>query len=240
MQTIVLKVGLLEDQSVLREALARFLTANGYEVLFAAATADAFLQQADQQQPDVVLVDPYLEADEWTPVRPHSGDGPRPTEPSGLRAIRQLRKWHPEIRALVLSGSHDPADVQRAMACGASGYVDKNSENLQGLAFAVQAVARGERLFALNSDDLFTRARKVPEPPSAENELLQRLTLREREVLRYVATGADNMKIAALLNITERTVRAHVSSLYRKLGSDNRTELALLASRINFPVGRDA
>ena len=55
------------------------------------------------------------------------------------------------------------------------------------------------------------------------------LTLRERQVLGHLATGADNLKVAALLDITERTVRAHVSSLYRKLGCENRAELALLA-----------
>jgi two-component system nitrate/nitrite response regulator NarL len=234
------KVGLLEDQSLLREALAWFLSANGCEVLFAAATADAFLRHADRQQPSVVLVDPYLEADEPPPPRPLTENGHGPAEPSGLRVLRQLQKWHPEIKALVLSGSRDPVDIQRAMDSGASGYVDKNSEGLEGLAAAVHAVSRGDRLFPLNGD-LFSRAREAPEPSSSEGaSMLQRLTLREREVLRYVGTGADNIKIAALLSITERTVRAHVSNLYRKLGSENRAELALLANRMSFPSVGDS
>lgn len=240
MQTSVVKVGVLEDQGVLRDALVGFLSANGCEVLFAAATADAFLKHADQQQPNVVLVDPYLEGDELLLARPQGESAQVLPEPSGLRALRQLRRWHPEIRALVLSGSRDPADVQRAMDSGAAGYVDKNSESLQGLASAVQAVCRGERLFPLTGN-LFTTAREAPESvASGALDMLRRLTMREREVLRHVGTGADNVKIAALLSITERTVRAHVSSLYRKLGSENRTELALLAIRIDFPVGSDA
>jgi two-component system, NarL family, nitrate/nitrite response regulator NarL len=62
-----------------------------------------------------------------------------------------------------------------------------------------------------------------------EQDGLSRLSLREREVLLHVASGADNLKIAAVLGITERTVKAHVSALYRKLNLENRTELALLA-----------
>jgi DNA-binding NarL/FixJ family response regulator len=63
------------------------------------------------------------------------------------------------------------------------------------------------------------------------------LTERERHVLACIATGADNLKIAAMLGITERTVRAHVSSLYRKLRRENRAELALLGRELglSFP-----
>jgi two-component system, NarL family, nitrate/nitrite response regulator NarL len=93
---------------------------------------------------------------------------------------------------------------------------------------AVKALARGERLLPAELNP-FTQP---PQLPSSRGPSLGILSDREREVLAYVAGGVDNLKIAAMLGISERTVKAHVSSLYRKLGSENRTQLALLAREL--------
>jgi DNA-binding NarL/FixJ family response regulator len=63
---------------------------------------------------------------------------------------------------------------------------------------------------------------------------LWQLTPREREVLGYIASGADNLKISACLNITERTVKAHITSIYRKLDVENRTQMAMLACKLGL------
>jgi DNA-binding NarL/FixJ family response regulator len=88
---------------------------------------------------------------------------------------------------------------------------------------AVEAVARGERLLE--------EAATFASPPrsSRSRTLPAKITPRELEVLARVAAGEDNLKIAMLLGITERTVKAHVGALYQKLGMENRVQLALLA-----------
>jgi DNA-binding NarL/FixJ family response regulator len=113
---------------------------------------------------------------------------------------------------------------------GAAGYLHKLSANGDGVLAAVRAVATGSRFFpaAVAGDHLLEPA------PARSGGPLSRLTAREREVLTFVAGGADNLKIASFLQITERTVKAHVSSLYRKLGSENRTQLALLARQLGI------
>lgn len=77
-------------------------------------------------------------------------------------------------------------------------------------------------------------------PRSARHAQLDKLTVREVQVLRHVGAGYDNLKIAAHLSITERTVRADVSALYRKLGSENRTQLALLARQLGVRPSAEA
>jgi DNA-binding NarL/FixJ family response regulator len=95
---------------------------------------------------------------------------------------------------------------------------------------AVTRVARGERLVP---PELFPGpASRAPE--SAVNGVLGRLTPREREVLGFIASGADNLKIAACLSITERTVKAHITSIYRKLDVENRTQMAMLACKLGL------
>ena len=95
------------------------------------------------------------------------------------------------------------------------------------------AVSRGERLMPLGLawSSPFQGFQPQEEPVSNGGEL-GKLTLREREVLGYIAAGADNLKIAACLGITERTVKAHITSIYKKLGPENRTQLAVLACQL--------
>jgi DNA-binding NarL/FixJ family response regulator len=98
-------------------------------------------------------------------------------------------------------------------------------------------VARGEWLVP---PELVSPVQQVlqPQAPGMRVSPLDRLTLREREVLGLVAAGADNLQISARLGITERTVKAHVSNLYRKLGVQNRVEMAMMAyqSGLSRPV----
>jgi two-component system, NarL family, nitrate/nitrite response regulator NarL len=105
---------------------------------------------------------------------------------------------------------------------------------IEDLLIAIRATARGELCFPWGA--------APPPPSSAANTAvswkLQRLTPREREVLAHVAAGHDNLKIAALLNISERTVKSHVISVYRKLDAENRVQLALLAGQLGVAAVR--
>ncbi len=111
--------------------------------------------------------------------------------------------------------------VRASFAAGARGFVPKGVGTLEGFKEAIRAVARGSEVFP------FEMARHEPR---FSGDALKNLTPREREVLSLVAAGADNLMFAAVLGITERTVKAHVSALYDKLQlAENRAQLALLA-----------
>ena len=212
-----IRVGVLEDQQIFRETLISMFEGAGMKVVARASNVQGFLGQVDEVKPDVVVVDVRLESPDSQEV----GDG--------LHVVEMLRDRHPNVRSLVLTSFREMETVERAFKAGASGYLCKLNVSCEELVGAVQRVARGEWLVPPEF---------VGPPKPAREErtsALMRLTLREREVLGYVAAGADNLQIAARLDITERTVKAHVSNLYRKLGVNNRVEMAMLGLQLGLP-----
>ncbi|AFE08564.1 response regulator [Corallococcus coralloides DSM 2259] len=212
-----IRVALLEDQQVFRESLVALLESAGMKVVARCAETSSFLSNVRAAAPDVAVVDLRLE---------HVG---REGAEDGLNALKYLHDFHPQVRALVLSGHREPDVVERCFQAGAAGYLCKLNVGVDDVVRAVGRVARGERLLPvemLQANSMHLEDLQMPA------SALSRLTLREREVLGYVAAGADNLKIAAHLGITERTVKAHLTSIYRKLGPENRAQLAVLACEL--------
>ncbi len=209
-----LRVAILEDHYLMRESLADVLTSSGFEVPIQSGDAQAFLAQVAELQPDLAIVDLTLETE----------DGSSTVD--GVEVLREMREYHPEIRALVVSASRNPETVARCYREGAAGYLYKLTASCDSVLSAIQAITQGKRLFPFQ---FLEESLKQVDSRELVPSVLGNLTRREREVLGYVGNGADNLKIASLLKITERTVKAHISSLYRKLGPQNRVELALLA-----------
>ncbi len=212
-----IRLGVLEDQQIFRETLISMFEGAGMQVVARASNMQDFLRQVGEAKPDVVLVDVRLESPDSEEV----GDG--------LYVVERLKERHPDVRSLVLTSYRDLELVERCFKAGAAGYLCKLNVSCAELVAAVERVARGEWLVPPEF---------VGPPKPAREErgnTLMRLTLREREVLGYVAAGADNLQIAARLDITERTVKAHVSNLYRKLGVNNRVEMAMLGLQLGLP-----
>jgi len=217
MQAGPIRVGILEDQQVVRESLVALFESSGMQVVARGENVEGFLEQVKESPPDVALVDLRLE-------RVDSGE-----VGDGLKVVERLRELHPNTRALVLTSFREMPVVERCFQAGAAGYLCKLNVSCDELVSAVEQVARGEWLVPPEFVS--------PVPPSARHEStspLARLTSREREVLSLVAGGADNLQISARLGITERTVKAHVSNLYRKLGVQNRVEMAMLACQMGL------
>lgn len=217
MESRMIRVGILEDQQIFLESMATLLEGAGMEVVARCSTVEEFLARTQQRPPDVALVDLRLEN------KAEQVD-------SGFRAVELLHDFHPNVRSLVLSANRDVDVAERCFRAGASGYLCKMNVSCSTVVEAVSRVARGERLVP---PELF------PGPLSRDAEaagtgVLSRLTPREREVLGFIASGADNLKIAACLNITERTVKAHITSIYRKLDVENRTQMAMLACKLGL------
>jgi two-component system, NarL family, response regulator LiaR len=198
----------VDDHTVVREGLRGFLDLqDGIEVVGEAADGDEALAAAERLRPDVVLMDLVM---------------PRL---DGVAAMRALRERLPQARVIVLTSFLDDDKLLPALRAGAAGYLLKNSEP-QELARAVRAAQAGEALL-----DPAVGARVVEALAGAEEEPLDRLTPREREVLQLIGRGFPNKQIARELDVSERTVKTHVGHVLAKLGVADRTQAAVLAVR---------
>jgi two-component system, NarL family, response regulator LiaR len=198
----------VDDHTVVREGLRGFLDLqDGIEVVGEAADGDEALAAAERLRPDVVLMDLVM---------------PRL---DGVAAMRALRERLPQARVIVLTSFLDDDKLLPALRAGAAGYLLKNSEP-QELARAVRAAQAGEALL-----DPAVGARVVEALAGAEEEPVDRLTPREREVLQLIGRGFPNKQIARELDVSERTVKTHVGHVLAKLGVADRTQAAVLAVR---------
>jgi two-component system response regulator DesR len=136
---------------------------------------------------------------------------------SGAEICRRLCEVRPELRVLLISGVGQMSP-EAAAACGASGFVSKNSRG-SDMVRAVAKVAKGESVFDAQPDDA--------EDASALSE-------RERQVLTLVASGSTNREIAAQLHLSPHTVKEYASALYRKLDVRNRLEAVSRAQRLGL------
>ena len=161
-------------------------------------------------KPDVVLLDVHM-----------PGGG-------GRAVIESVAQTHPDIRFLALSVSDAAEDVIATVRAGARGYVTK-SISAEDLAEAVQRVYEGDAVFSPRLAGFVLDA-FGGEPVEAEDDELDQLTPREKEVLRHIARGFTYKEIAARLFISVKTVEAHVSAVLRKLQLSNRHQLTRWAT----------
>ncbi|MDQ4104186.1 MAG: response regulator transcription factor [Actinomycetota bacterium] len=206
----MIRVMVVDDHPIWRDGVARDLTEGGFDVVATAADGAAALRIIPAAHPDVVLMDLHFT----------SGG------PSGSEATRCIIGAWPDIRVLILSASGTHADVLAAVQAGASGYLVK-SASVQELVDAVQRTAEGDAVFTAGLAGLVLgEYRRMALGPRTD---VPRLTERETEVLRQVATGRTARQIAETLVISHRTVENHVQSTLRKLQLHNRVELARYA-----------
>jgi DNA-binding NarL/FixJ family response regulator len=147
----------------------------------------------------------------------------------GFCALAHLRGSHPELPVIVVSATDDLHTVRRVLAFGAQGFVSKSAD-AGTIGRNVQSVLRGEYV---SPEGLASDAE--PEADLAALDLAQRLaqlTAQQFRVFGMVCSGRINKRIAYELDITEATVKAHMTAILRKLGAANRTQAVLLAGRL--------
>jgi DNA-binding NarL/FixJ family response regulator len=178
-----------------------------FDVVGAAATGPQAVELATALQPDVVLLDlemPGLD---------------------GVGALAQMRSACPTVRALVFTAFDTDERILGAIKAGARGYLLKGAPRDE-IFNAIRVVAAGGSLLQpMVASRLIERIASGPTPSP------EPLTDREREVLAQLAQGRPNKEIALKLNISERTVKFHVSAILSKLGAGNRTEAVTLAAQ---------
>ncbi|MGA4992628.1 response regulator [Nonomuraea bangladeshensis] len=202
------RVLLVDDQELMRQGLRKLLEIeDGIEIVGEAADGLAALEAIGETRPDVALVDARM---------------PRM---DGVELIGRLAAEHPHVAAIVLSTFDEDHYIFGALRAGAVGYLLKDSSP-EDLVAAVVRAGRGETVLSSPiAARLVADLRRTPAHGAFPGEEL--LSARELDVARMVAAGAANREIAARLHITEGTVKNHVSSVLRKLGLRDRTQLAL-------------
>jgi len=209
----------VDDHPMWRDAVARDLAEAGYEIVATVSDGAQALRVAAAAQPDVVVLDLQL------------------PDMSGVEVTRGLRAAHPAARVLVLSASGEQQDVLDAVKAGAVGYLLKSAARPEFLD-AVRRTADGDAVFTPGLAALvlgeFRRLAAAP-AGSAGNagdgreSDAPRLTERETEILRMVATGMSYKQIATRLVLSHRTVQNHVQNTLGKLQLHNRVELVRYA-----------
>lgn len=208
------KVMVVDDHPMWRDAVARDLAEAGFEVVATAGDGPQAVRRAQAAGPDVLVLDLNL------PGLP------------GVEVCRELVRGNPQLRVLVLSASGEHADVLEAVKSGATGYLVK-SASTEELIDAVRSTAAGDPVFTPGLAGLvlgeYRRLASEPAPVAEDEPGAPRLTERETEVLRLVAKGLSYKQIAERLVISHRTVQNHVQNTLGKLQLHNRVELVRYA-----------
>jgi DNA-binding NarL/FixJ family response regulator len=216
---MTVRVMVVDDHPMWRAGIARDLAEAGYDVVATAGEGARAVRIAPAARPDVVVLDLQL------------------PDLSGVDVIRGLVAALPTVRVLVLSASGEQQDVLDAVTAGAAGYLVKSASPADFLA-AVAGTAAGEAVFTPGLAGLILgEYRRLAASASggatvageSGGPVPPRLTERETEVLRFVATGMSYKQIADRLVLSHRTVQNHVQNTLQKLQLHNRAELVRYA-----------
>jgi DNA-binding NarL/FixJ family response regulator len=202
----MIRVLIADDHGVVREGLSRLLqAAEGIEVAGVAADGEAAVAQAQAVAPDVVLMDLDM------PVI------------DGIEATRRISAGNGTAAVLVLTSFSDQPRILGAIEAGAVGYLLKDASS-EDVVAGIRAAARGESPLDPRAARTILDARTAPDPFAGLSE-------REREVLALLVEGLPNKLIARRLEISEKTVKSHLTRIFRALDVTDRTQAALWAER---------
>lgn len=203
------RILIADDHLIIRQGLRLILeTEEALDLVGEASDGAEALQLCAELRPDVVLMD----------LRMPGMDG--------ITAIEKLRQSQPEIAVVILTTFNEDELMLRGIRAGAKGFLLKDTD--RGTLFdTIRAAARGETLL---KPEIMSRLLQAASAPAASANPFN-LTEREKEVLAAVALGERSKEIAAKLHITERTVKAHLASIYQKMGVDSRAGAIAIAAQ---------
>ncbi|RPI32329.1 MAG: DNA-binding response regulator [Chloroflexota bacterium] len=207
-----IRILIADDHLIIRQGLRLILeTEEGFELAGEAADGTEVLKLCAECNPEVVLMDLRM------------------PKMDGLAAIERLKIERPEIAVVILTTFNEDDLMVRGLRLGAKGYLLKDTSR-EALFETIRAAARGETLLKPElMARLMARVNEAAVPAESPSGL--DLTYRELEVLKGVAQGERSKEIAARLSISERTVKAHLASIYNKLGVDSRAAAIAVAAQ---------
>jgi DNA-binding NarL/FixJ family response regulator len=204
------RVIIVDDHAIWRGGLRSLLSGTEFTVVAEGVDGQDAVPLVQEHNADLLLMD----------IRMQNTDG--------LVALTQVKAMFPKLPVILLTTYENPTFVARALSGGAAGYLLKGVERDDLLA-TMRAVLAGDS--TLNRDDFLRALRSTGPMTGAQMDIPEPLTIREEEVLRLVTTGLSNKEIAALLFISDGTVKSHVEHILRKLGVSDRAQAAVWAVR---------
>ncbi len=207
-----IRVLIADDHALVREGIAAFLRmCDDIEVVGEASDGIEAIERTQKLRPDIVLMDISM---------PKLG---------GLEATVELKKTDPNIKIIVLTQYDDREYISRFLKAGVCGYMLKKAVG-SDLVNAIRAVSRGEfYLFSSIASEVVDGYLGKHQKPVEGEDLYEKLTDREKQVLKLIAEGHSHKEIATLLNISAKTVIAHQTNISEKLDMHSRTALVKFA-----------
>jgi two-component system, NarL family, response regulator YdfI len=203
-----IRILIADDHLIIREGLRMILeTGDDFELVGEAANGVEVVQMVSETLPDVVLLDLRM------------------PEMSGLEALERIQRENPQVAVVILTTFNEDDWMIQGIRLGAKGYLLKDTDR-QTLFNSIRAAARGETLLA---PDVMAKLVSHLDREVVEGQGL--LTDRELQILTAVSRGERSKEIAYHLGITERTVKAHLTNIYQKLGVDSRAAAITIASQ---------
>lgn len=202
-----------DDHSMVREGLRSLLELDGdIQVIEEAVDGEDCLEKLKTCKPDVLLLDINM------------------PKKNGLEVLQCINKSNLKVRVLVLTVHNEVEYLIKAVDIGVDGYILKDSESAE-LKKAIFAITKGENYI---QPDLIPALNSKMIEKNSDKDKIDSLTKREFEVLKLLAVGMYNKEIAEKLNISERTVKNHVSNIFKKLEVTDRTQAAVFTIRNNL------
>lgn len=213
----MIRIVVCDDHGVVRAGLEQLIaTFDDVEVVASAAGGEEAVAAVAAHAPDVLLMDLEMPS------------------PDGIETTRRIRASGSEVPIVILTSFSDRPRILAALDAGAVGYLLKDATPAE-LESGIRAAARGESPLHPRAASALLSAgvRSAPAPAAPAGGL----SSREREVLALVVEGLPNKLIARRLEISEKTVKAHLTSVFRTIGVDDRTQAAMWATRNGFGPG---
>ncbi|MEM7094277.1 MAG: response regulator transcription factor [Actinomycetota bacterium] len=215
----VIRIVIVDDQWMIREGLATLAsTSDDIEVVATGGDGVEAIELTAEHRPDVVLMDIRM---------PNKG---------GIEAAAEIRRDHPKTQVLMLTTFEDADLIERSLDAGAVGYLTKDIAAAD-LASAIRSAVSGVVQLSQGVTRIL-RSQTTQPPGSAPNltapSEVAAMPPREREVLQLLVEGKSNREIANELHLSAGTVKNHVSSILRRLGTTDRTNAAVLAVRLGI------
>ena len=207
------KIMIADDHSMVREGLRSLLELDGdIQVIEEAVDGEDCLEKLKTCKPDVLLLDINM------------------PKKNGLEVLQCINKSNLKVKVLVLTVHNEVEYLIKAVDIGVDGYILKDSESAE-LKKAIFAITKGENYI---QPDLIPALNSKMIEKNSDKDKIDSLTKREFEVLKLLAVGMYNKEIAEKLNISERTVKNHVSNIFKKLEVTDRTQAAVFTIRNNL------
>lgn len=209
-----IKIVIVENQRLFREMMSLALRQEkNIEIVAEAANESELIDVISDIKPDIILLDNVM------------------LQMNGNNLLPKIREKSPETKALICTDEKDEYTLIKTLKAGAKGYISKRDISISNLIKAIQAVHRGElwvereliaRFFEREADASSRNEVRIKEPKEV-------LTPREKEVLNILTTGCTNKEIAKTLFISEKTVKTHLNSIFRKINVTRRLKAILYA-----------